>query len=132
MTIPENLKSLFEFLQTIGAFAGLGVLLRWLFKLYSNRLTRREKEILVATQNGDGTIIFFKMPGMGKQWIRAGNLDLGTDKIPDVEFIDALDKLVARGFVRWVSSDNYCLSGSGIKMAKILARSIPVSSIPCE
>ena len=113
-------------------FAGLGLLLKWLYKLYSNRLSRREKELLVAAGQSDSPIIRFNMPGMGKQWVRAGNLDLGTESIPDVEFIDALDKLVARGLVRWVSSDCYCLSGSGIKLAKIFERSIPVPSIPCK
>jgi len=130
--IPENIKDTYEFLKTVGAFAGLGVLLKWFWKLYMNRLTRREKELLVAAGEGDGSILLLKLPGMGRQWIRAGNLDLGTEQIPEVEFIDALDKLAARGLVRWVSGDAYSLTGSGIKLSKIYGRSIPVAAIPCE
>lgn len=130
--IPEPIKEIVDILKDIGAFTGLAVLGKWFFGLYANRLSRREKEILVAAFHGDNSINWIKVPGMGQSWIRAGGIDLGKDGTSQAEFVDALERLVGRGLVRCFSDSMFQLSGSGIKLAEKLAQTIDVRSIQPE
>jgi hypothetical protein len=120
-----------ETLKTLGVFSAVAAILGWSFKIWRNRLTLHEKQILVAAPTGTH-IWRMNMPGCGILAVRAGKYDLGDDATPDVEFVDALDRLISRGLVRWTSGDVYQLTGAGLKLSKLYAGSIPLDQIPSE
>jgi hypothetical protein len=128
MTFPDG-SSIYEFLKTVGAFSGLGIGLRWVAIKFLNRLTRREKELLVAARGWGEPLTLFTCGG--SPWLQVGREDIGNDAVPNSLYIDALQSLVTRGFIWNVEQNFFSLTGKGEQKADSLKRSISPDSIPC-
>ena len=126
-------SQVYEFLKDVGALGGIGWLVKTAFTAFPKRLTKRERELLAAALTMDEHFVWsFNIPNAGKIWVRAGKLDLGDSHVPDTEYVDALESLVGRGYLRRSQGDLFVLSGRGLKAAKRSAARIKVSQIPCE
>jgi hypothetical protein len=123
----------YEFLKDVGAFGGLGWLAKTLFGIYKKRLTRRERELLVAaTTTPDMLIHYFNFPNIGRPWVRSGKFDLGNCPLTQAEFVDALHLLAANGYLSSTAPSLYTLSSRGMKAAKRFGSTIDLAAIPCD
>ena len=123
----------YEILKDVGAFSGLAWLVRTAWKAFQNRLSQRERELLTAALTTENHFVSFcNYPNAGRIWVQAGKLDLGDSRVPDAEFVDALESLLRRGYLRRSEDDLFVLTGSGLKVAKSVAATIKVEQIPSK
>jgi hypothetical protein len=126
-------SQVYEFLKDVGALGGIGWLVKTAFTVFTKRLTRHERELLAAALTMSEHFVWrFNIPNAGKIWVRAGKLDLGDSRVPDSEYVDALESLVGRGYLRRSQGDLFVLSGRGLRAAKRCAARIKINQIPCE
>ena len=97
----------------------------WMYNLLKDglqllawRLTGREREVLVACAE-TGEIKKLHASNFG-DWIRSGSKDFFDQKDPAIAacYVEALDRLVMRGFARHEEGMSYKLTGSGFEAAR--------------
>jgi len=93
-----------------------------LFKYVDSKPTKREMEILRHAVDHPCGITVLEVDGHGR-WVRSGDVDLPSDndKRLSAEYLDALDGLNRKGYVRQETIafgsqlETYSLTGSGYK-----------------
>jgi hypothetical protein len=120
----------YDLLKDLGAFAGLGFILKTAFASFRNRLRLPERHLLVAAAKCDGFIHYFNYPNLGGPWVRTGNLDLGDSPLTQAEFVDALNRLRSIGYVYTVENSLFALTSKGIRASQRLAKTVDFSKIP--
>jgi hypothetical protein len=109
------------------SFSLLKTAFQGIHSLSKLRLSKREKEILYATQER-GELWLLHWDG-GGTWLRSGKSDFidPKDRALQEEYLEAFISLRKRGFIRQVSTTYFGLTGSGFKKARSL-KDIPVWS----
>ena len=90
----------------------------FLKKLATSQLSTEEIEILEhCSERGEIWVLHTSMSG---EWVRSGSHDFANNEDPGYSefYIEALNRLINRGYVRHVSGDMFRLTGTGFKKAR--------------
>jgi hypothetical protein len=85
--------------------------------------TRQEAELLAAAAQDGKLNRFERLAQMATGWVRVGRKNF-VDKVDPavaVEYIEALESLVTKGYVKYEGGILYVLTGSGFKAAREIA-----------
>jgi hypothetical protein len=83
------------------------------------QFTKQEIDLLMAAAK-DGKLYLFEVDQIPTGWIRAGNNDFInlSDPAFAAEYIEALETLITKGYVKYNGGSLYILTGSGFKVAR--------------
>lgn len=92
----------------------------FLIRKWRTRLSNQERHILHSALKSDHQIYHIDVDQIPSGWIRIGNEDFLFRNDPEKtkSYLEALDKLIEKGFVEHTSGQLYELTLSGCKKAR--------------